>query len=45
MPCSAMLHRVALVRTDVPKERVLTSNVVPSSQILVTLMLETLRSS
>jgi hypothetical protein len=45
-----MLRRVALVRTDVSRElsasiiRV-TANVVPSSPILVTLMMEALRSS
>jgi hypothetical protein len=39
MVSSAILRRVALVRTDV------TASVVPSSPILVTLMKEALRSS
>jgi hypothetical protein len=50
MPSSGILRRVTLVRTDVSEEfgasiiRV-TANVVPSSQILVTLMMEALSSS
>jgi hypothetical protein len=50
-----MLRHVALVRTDVSEERsasiiilrrlLLTANVVPSSPILVNLMMEMLRSS
>jgi hypothetical protein len=50
-----MLRRVALVRTDVSGERIasiismllllFTANVVPSSPILVTLMMEVIRSS
>jgi hypothetical protein len=48
-----MLRRVALVRTDVPEEfsasiirrRLLdTANVAPSSQILITLMMEAIGS-
>jgi predicted nucleotidyltransferase len=38
-----MLRRVALVRTDVSEE--FNTNVVPSSPILVTLMMEALRSA
>jgi hypothetical protein len=38
-----MLRRVALVRTDVSEE--LTANVVPSSPILVTLMIQALSFS
>jgi hypothetical protein len=61
MRSSGMLHRVALVITDVSEElsasiirvtrigtvrRLLfTANVVPSSPILITLMMEALRSS
>jgi hypothetical protein len=50
MPYSGMLRRVALVRTDVSEERsasiyMVTANVVPSSQILVILMMEALSSS
>jgi hypothetical protein len=52
MASSGMLRRVALVRTDVSEElsasiiRVTsTVNVIPSSPIIVTLMLEALRSS
>jgi hypothetical protein len=52
MASSGMLHRVALVRTDVSEELsasiirlLVTDNVVPSTQILVTLMLEALRST
>jgi hypothetical protein len=50
MPSSGMLRRVALVRTDVPKERsvrrlLVAASVVPSSPILVTLMKEALGSS
>jgi hypothetical protein len=56
MPSSGVLHRVALVRTDVSEERItiirmtklgelVTTNVVPSSPILVTLMMETTCSS
>jgi hypothetical protein len=50
MPSSGILRRVTLVRTDVSEEfgasiiRV-TANVVPSSQILVTLIMEALSSS
>jgi hypothetical protein len=40
MPSSGMLRSVALVRSDVSE-----ANVVPSSPILVTLMIEALRSS
>jgi hypothetical protein len=50
-----MLHRVALVRTDVSEERsafirsvrrlLVTANAVPSSPILVTLIMEAIRSS
>jgi hypothetical protein len=47
MPSSWMLHRVAVVRTDVSEERINviirlkinSNNVVPSSPILVTLMM------
>jgi hypothetical protein len=50
MPSSGMLRRVALVTTDVPEEGsmrrlLVTANVVPSSPILVTLMMEALSSS
>jgi hypothetical protein len=51
MPSSGMLRHVALVRTDVSEKhrRVLrllvTDNIVPSSLILVTLMMEAIRSS
>jgi hypothetical protein len=52
MPSSGMLRRVALVRTDDSEERsasiirvLVTANVVPSSPILVTLMMEMLGSS
>jgi hypothetical protein len=55
MPSSGMLRRVELVRTDVSKERIaainrvlrllVTANGVPSSPILVTLMMEAIRSS
>jgi hypothetical protein len=50
MPSSEMLRRVALVRTDVSEERSLrrllvTVNVVPSSPILVILIMEALGSS
>jgi hypothetical protein len=41
MTSSRMLHRVALVRTDVSEEL----SVVPSSPIFVTLMIEALSSS
>jgi hypothetical protein len=52
-----MLHRVALVRTDVPEENIasiirvhllrllVTANVLPSSPILVTLMMEAIHTS
>jgi hypothetical protein len=45
MPSCEMLRRVALVRTDVSKELsvlrlLVTANVVPTSPILVTLMME-----
>jgi hypothetical protein len=43
MPSSGMLRRVALVRTQ--RRLLVTANVVPSSPILVTLMMETLNSS
>jgi hypothetical protein len=57
MASSGMLRRVALVRTDVSEELsaktllrsvrrlLVTANVVPSSPILVTLMMEALSSS
>jgi hypothetical protein len=53
MVSSAILRRVALVRTDVSEELVflrsvrqlVTANVVPSTPILVTLMIEVLSSS
>jgi hypothetical protein len=54
MVSSGMLHRVALVRTDVQRNLVflrsvrrllVTASVVPSSPILVTLMKEALSSS
>jgi hypothetical protein len=54
MASSGMLHRVALVRTDVLEDMVLLrsvrrllvmASIVPSSQILVTLMKEALSSS
>jgi hypothetical protein len=53
MPSSGILHHVALVITDVSEYRILhsvrrllvTANVVPNSQILVTLMMEATRSS
>jgi hypothetical protein len=46
MPSSGMLCHVALVRIDVGTLRLLvTANVVPSSQILITLMKEAIRSS
>jgi hypothetical protein len=45
MPSSGMLRRVAIVRTDRSVRRLLdTAIVVPSSQILVTLMMEALFS-
>jgi hypothetical protein len=49
MPSSGMLRHVALVRTDVSEERsvhrlLVTANIVPSSLILVTLMMEVLSS-
>jgi hypothetical protein len=54
MSSCGMLRRVTLVRTDVSEERsasiirvrrlLVTANVVPSSPILVSLMMETLRS-
>jgi hypothetical protein len=43
MPSSGMLRRVALVRTDV-RRLLVTANFVPISPILVTLMMEALRS-
>jgi hypothetical protein len=43
MASFGMLRRVALIRTDVTEE--LTANVVPSSPILVSLMMEALSSS
>jgi hypothetical protein len=54
MRSSGMLRRVALVRTDFRRNTVLlrsvirllvTANVVPCSHILVTLMMEAIRSS
>jgi hypothetical protein len=56
MPSSGMLRRVALVRADVSEKRsasvirvtrigLVTANIVPRSPILVTLMMEALRSS
>jgi hypothetical protein len=56
MTSSGILHRVALVRTDVSEElsasiirvtdaRLVMANVVPSSPTLVTLLMEALRSS
>jgi hypothetical protein len=53
MPFSGLLRRVALVRTDVSEERsihslsrlLVTANVVPSSPIHVTLVMEATRSS
>jgi hypothetical protein len=46
MPSSWMLRRVVLVRTNVFVKRLLaTANVVPSSPILVTLMMEAQGSS
>jgi hypothetical protein len=44
MSSSGMLRRVALVRTDLRRLQV-TANVVPSSPILVTLIMEALSSS
>jgi hypothetical protein len=43
MASSGMLHHLDLVRTDVVEE--LSANIVPSSPILVTLMMEGLSSS
>jgi hypothetical protein len=40
-----MLRRVALVRTDISEELSALTNVVPSSPILVTLIIEALSSS
>jgi hypothetical protein len=50
MQSSGMLRQVALVRTDVTEECsdsiiMMTANAVPSSPILVTLMMEALQSS
>jgi hypothetical protein len=50
MPSSGMLHLVALGRTDVSEElrrvlRLLVTANVPSSLVLVTLMMETMGSS
>jgi hypothetical protein len=49
MPTSGMSHHVAFVRTDIflcsMHQLLITANVVPSSPILVTLMMEVLRSS
>jgi hypothetical protein len=44
MAFSGMLHRVALVRTDVRRLLVM-ANIVPSSPVLATLMMEALSSS
>jgi hypothetical protein len=44
MPFSEMLRRVALVRIDVLR-LVVTAKILPSSSILVTLMMEAIRSS
>jgi hypothetical protein len=54
MPSSGMLHRVALVRTDVAEERsasiirirrlLVKANVLPSSPIFVALIMGALRS-
>jgi hypothetical protein len=45
MSSSGMLRRVALVRSDACGRLLVTANVVPSSPILVTLMMEALNSS
>jgi hypothetical protein len=50
MPSSGILRNVAIVRADVSEERsvrrlLVTTNVVPSAPVLVTLMMEVLRSS
>jgi hypothetical protein len=53
MQSSGMLHHVAVVRTDVSEERIasiirvtrISANAVPSSLILVTLMMEAIHSS
>jgi hypothetical protein len=51
MPSSEMLRRVPLVRIDVSEERItvlpllVTTNVVPSSQLLVVLLIEGISSS
>jgi hypothetical protein len=52
MPSSSMSRRVVLASSDVSEERIasiirvtVTANVVPSSPILVTLMMEAIRSS
>jgi hypothetical protein len=45
MPSSGMLGRVALVKLRSVLRLLVTTNVVPSSPIVVTLMMEALRSS
>jgi hypothetical protein len=45
MASSGMLRRVALVRTDISEELLVTASVVPSSPIFVTLKKEALSTS